>query len=110
MATTYKILGRGTGGPAPAATAYTVPAGKCAVISTFSLSNNSSGSNTFSVYITDTAGTAGATSNQILSGVTLAGNSRAAFTWGITLTAGQTFKVNGGTSCTLIVFGSEIDV
>lgn len=110
MATTYKILGRGTGGPAPAATVYTVPAGKVAVISTFSLSNNTNGSNTFSVYITDTAATAGGTTNQVLSGVTLAANSRAAFSWGVTLTAGQTFKVNGGGSCTLIVFGSEIDV
>lgn len=110
MATTYKILGRAVGGPAPAATAYTVPAGKMAVISTFSLTNNSNVSNGFSVYLTPDAGTSGQTSNQIMSGINLEPYSRASFSWGMTLSAGQTLKVNGGNSCTLIVFGSEIDV
>lgn len=110
MATTHKILGRAVGGPIAAVTCYTVPAGKVAIISTFSLTNNTSGANTFSVYVTPDAATGGASSNAILSGVSLAGNSRAAFSWGLTLTAGQTLKVNGGTSCTLIAFGSEIDV
>lgn len=110
MATTYKILGRAVGGPAPAATAYTVPAGKMAVISTFSLTNNSNNFSTFSVYLTPDASTGGTTSNQIISGMTIQGYSRVAFSWGLTLSAGQTLKVNGGTGGTLIVFGSEIDV
>jgi len=109
LATTYKILGRGTGGPAPASTAYTVPAGKVAVISTFSVSNNNNASITASVYLTPDAATGGSNSNQIISGSTFAARSRAGFTWGLTLTEGQTLKVNGSNSVTLIVFGSEID-
>lgn len=110
MATTYKILGRGTGGPAPATTAYTVPTGKVAVISTLSVSNNSGASNNINVYLTPDAATSASVSNALLYSVAFAANSRASFSWGLTLTAGQTFKINGGASATLIVFGSEIDV
>jgi len=109
LATAYKILGRGTGGPAPATTVYTVPTGKVAVISTLSVSNNAGSSNNVNVYLTDTAGTSAATSNALLYSAAFAVGSRASFTWGLTLTAGQTLKINAGASATLIVFGSEID-
>ena len=109
MATTYKILGRGTGGPAPATTVYTVPTGKVAVISTLSVSNNAGAGNNINVYLTPDAATSASTGNALLYSTAFAANSRAAFTWGLTLTAGQTLKINGGASATLIVFGSEMD-
>lgn len=106
MATVYKILGRATGAPAPPNTAYTVPTGKYAVISTFTLTNDTANSNSFSVYIT--GGTLGAAT--LIYGITIPGGGRMSFSWGLTLSAGEALKVNGGTTCTLVAFGSEVDV
>jgi hypothetical protein len=106
MATTYKILGRAVGAPAAPNTVYTVPTGKYAVISTFTLTNDSASSNSFSVYIT--GGTLGAVT--LIYGITIPGGSRMSFSWGLALSAGEALKVNGGNTCTLVAFGSEVDI
>jgi hypothetical protein len=105
MATTYKILGRATGGPAPAQTAYTVPSGKVAVVSSLVLYNSNGGPITFGLYISD-----GTTQRALAQSSPLATNTRISMTYGIVLEAGWRLLVNGSGSVVLHVFGSEMDV
>jgi hypothetical protein len=105
MATTYKILGRVTGGPSAPATAYTVPTGKVAVISSLVFYNANGGAITFSLYISD-----GTTQRTLTQGSPLATNSRMSMTYGLVLEAGWKLLVNGSGSVALHVFGSEMDI
>lgn len=109
MATTYKILGRGSGGPVTPPVTYTVPAGKVAVISSISVANMSGNSHGFNLFLVPDATTSASTSNCIASSVTIAGGSRVALTEGMTLTAGYTLRASSQYGVTVIVFGSEID-
>jgi hypothetical protein len=106
MATNYKILGKANGGPMAPSTAYTVPTGKYAVISSAVLTNNSAGSSTFNVIL----GGAPLGTSSLVYSLPIAAYSRVSFNWGITLAAGELMQVNGGQSCTLTLFGSEVDV
>lgn len=105
MATTYKILGRASGGPAAPATVYTVPTGKAAVVSNIVLYNANGGAITASVYISD-----GTTQRTLMQGEAMATNTRVSHTYGITLGAGWRLLVNGSGSVIMHVFGSEMDV
>lgn len=106
MATVYKILGKANSGPMAPVTAYTAPSGKYAVVSSAVLTNNTSGPNTFNVYVNG----GGLGTSYLAYSLSIPGYSRMSFNWGITLAAGEGLAVNGGNSCTLTVFGSEVDV
>jgi hypothetical protein len=108
MATTYKVLGQS----APAATTntdvYTVPSARSAVISTISVCNRNSSSDTYRIAIRP-AGAAIANQHYLVYGATVAANDTVNLTLGITLATTDVVTVySGTTTLSFSVFGSEI--
>ncbi len=108
MATTYKVLGQSN----PAATTntdlYTVGAGKSAVVSTITITNQAATAATFRIAIRP-AGAAIAAQHYISYGSTVAANDTTALTLGITLAATDVITVYASTTTlSFNAFGSEI--
>ncbi len=109
MPTTYKVLGQSAPANTSNADLYTVPAGKSAVISTISITNDTNAVATGRVFIR-VAGAAAGTSNALVYDTNFAANSTTALTFGITLAATDVITVQTGiaNALTFMAFGSEI--
>lgn len=109
MAINYKILGQVHPAGTTETDLYTVPASTQAVISTLTITNVTGAGATARVWIRNNAA-ATAHGNAILFDVSIAANSIAAFTLGITIDATDVITVRGsaGNHLTFQAFGSEI--
>lgn len=113
MATTYKVLAQAT--PTTSRTSiaaasgdYVVPSSTSTVVSTISVTNTTAGALSAYVYVVKSAGTSG-TSNALVYGSSVAANSVATFTIGITLATGDALVFGSSASgLTVQAFGSEI--
>lgn len=110
MANTYKILGQKNPTDTNNYDLYTVPSGTAAVVSTLAISNVTGSSANATVYIRKN-GEAATTNNSIIYSASIAGNSVATFTIGITLAAGDIITVQSATANSLAfhAFGSEVN-
>jgi hypothetical protein len=109
MPTSYKVLGQVAPTDTSDTTLYTVPAATQAVVSTLSVTNDTTASATFRVYVR-VAGAAASATNTLFFDTTLAANSTAFFTVGLTLAATDvlTVKSNTANAFTFQAFGSEV--
>lgn len=109
MATTYKVLGQSAPANTSNADLYTVPAATSAVISTITVSNVTSTSATYQIYIRP-GGAAASTANALVYNATVAGNDVEAITIGVTLATTDVVTVKSGTASaiTFQAFGSEL--
>jgi hypothetical protein len=109
MATVYKVLAQAAPTTTAETTLYTVPSATSTIVSTFVISNITSTAATANVNIC-VAGAASANLNSFLKTVTIAANSVATFTLGLTLAATDVIKVTSGTANALSfqAFGSEL--
>ena len=109
MPNNYKILGQ----QAPAVTTnvdlYTVPANTQTVVSTISVTNDTTSAATFRIYIRKT-GAAAAALNTLYYDTPLAANSTLMITSGLTLAATDVITVQTATASaiTFQAFGSEV--
>lgn len=108
MATTYKVLGQLYPSAATASTLYTVPSATQTVVSTITICNQGSASDTFRIAIR-VAGSALSSEEYIAYEEPIAGYSMVTITAGITLGATDVITVysTAGT-CSFNAFGSEI--
>lgn len=109
MAINYKVLGQAMPTGTSETDLYTVPSATETIVSTLTISNVSGSSANARVWVRVNGATA-ATSNAILYDVSLAANSVAAFTLGLTLDATDivTVRSSTGNALTFQLFGSEI--
>lgn len=109
MPTTYKILGQLAPTDTNDANLYTVPTATQAVISTISVTNDTTASATFRIYVRKNGATAAAV-NTLYFDTPLAGNSTLMITSGLTLGAADVITVRSGTAnaFTFQAFGSEV--
>lgn len=109
MAINYKILAQVHPSNSSETDLYTVPAATQAIVSTMTVTNVTASPVTCRVHAR-IAGAATGHVNAILYDVSVAGNSVAAFTLGLTLAATDvvTVKTSGGATLTFQLFGSEI--
>lgn len=109
MPTSYKVLGQVAPTNTSDTTLYTVPAATQAVVSTLSVTNDTTASATFRVYVR-VAGAAASATNTLFFDTPLAANSTAFFTVGLTLAATDVLTVRSGTAnaFTFQAFGSEV--
>lgn len=109
MATAYKILGQSAPANTSNADLITVGASKSQVISTLVVANTTTSAATCRVFAR-IAGAAAATGNAVIYDASIAANSVATFTLGITLAATDVLTVRTGTAnaLTFTAFGSEI--
>lgn len=110
MANTYKILGQTNPSTTANANLYTVPSGTATVVSSFVVTNVTDTDATAHVFIRK-IGVAATSANEILHNVTITASSTAAFTLGITLSAGDIITVRSDTAnaLTFHAFGSEVN-
>jgi hypothetical protein len=109
MPTNYKILGQLAPADTADANLYTVPASTQTVVSTISITNDTTASATFRIYIRK-AGAAAAALNALYFDTPLAANSTLLVTSGLTLGVGDIITVRSGTAnaFTFQAFGSEV--
>lgn len=109
MPTAYKVLGQSAPADTNNADLYTVPSSTQAVISTISVTNDTSSSATFRIYIRKDGASAAAV-NTLYYDTPLAGNSTLMITAGLTLDAADVVTVRSGTAnaITFQAFGSEV--
>jgi hypothetical protein len=110
MATTYRVLGQvqGTAAVGTYSTAYTVAAGKSAIISTITICNQAASDMTYRVAVATTA-SAPATAEFITYGSTCKANDTVCLTLGLTLHAGESVVISSSANTSSFgVFGSEI--
>jgi hypothetical protein len=110
MANTYKILGQVNPSNTANANLYTVPSGTATVISSLVITNVTDTAATAHVFVRK-VGVAATSANEILHNVPIALSSTAAFTLGITLSAGDVITVRSDTAnaITFHAFGSEVN-
>jgi hypothetical protein len=108
MPTTYKVLGQSNPAATTDTTLYTVGAGKSAVVSTISVTNQAASAATFRIAIRP-AGESIVAKHYIAYGSTVAANDTTAFTIGVTLAATDVITVYASTTTlSFNAFGSEI--
>jgi hypothetical protein len=109
MATTYKILGQSAPTDTNNADLYTVGAGKQAVISTLSITNDTASPANARIFIRKAGAAAGLT-NALVYDTSFAANSTTGITFGITLEATDiiTVRTSIANALTFMAFGSEI--
>ncbi|MFN9112200.1 MAG: hypothetical protein ACK5XN_19200 [Bacteroidota bacterium] len=109
MPTTYKVLGQVAPTNTSDTNLYTVPASTQTVVSTISVTNDTTASATFRIYVRVNGAAASAT-NTLFFDAPLAANTSAFFTVGLTLGAGDILTVRSGTAnaFTFQAFGSEV--
>jgi hypothetical protein len=110
MANTYKILGQSAPANTSNADLYTVPSGRATIVSTIHVANVTGTDATCRIFVVE-SGDSAVAGNAIAYDVTIAANSMAAFTTGITLAAGDKLVVRTDTSNSLTfhAFGSEVN-
>jgi glucose-6-phosphate dehydrogenase assembly protein OpcA len=108
MPSTYKVLGQSAPAAATATTLYTVPASTSAVVSTITVCNRTTTSDTFRIAI-QPAGATLANSHYIAYDTQLPANDSINITAGISLAASDVITVYAGTAnLTFTAFGAEI--
>jgi hypothetical protein len=109
MPLVYKVLGQSAPANTSNADLYTVPASTSAIVSSLTISNTTATSATARVFVR-VAAAAAAASNAIIYDVSIAGNSVASFTLGITLATTDVITVRTGTAnaLTFQAFGSQV--
>lgn len=108
MATNYKVLGQSAPSANTDTTLYTVPTATQSVISTLVVCNRGASSATFRIAVRPD-GAALATSHYVAYDISIAANSLAALTLGITIDAADVMTVRASTAdLTFSAFGSEI--
>jgi hypothetical protein len=110
MANTYKILGQTNPSTTANANLYTVPSGTAAVVSSLVITNVTAVDAIARVFIRE-AGASATTTNAIAYDVTIAANSVATFTLGITMGAADIITVQSDTANAIAfhAFGSEVN-
>lgn len=110
MPTTYKVLGQSAPTNTSNTDLYTVGAGKSAVISTLTVTNDTNTAATGRIFVRVAGATAGLT-NALVYDITFAPNSVTGFTFGLTLAATDvlTVQTNTANALTFMAFGSEIN-
>lgn len=108
MPTTYKVLGQVNPTAATDTNLYTVGAGKSAVVSTITVTNQAASAATFRIAVRP-AGATIAAQHYIAYGSTVAANDTTAFTIGLTLAATDIITVYASTATlSFNAYGSEI--
>lgn len=109
MATTYKILGQSLPTTTSNATLYTVPASTETIVSTLTATNITANEVTFNLHAVASGDSAG-TDNALAYQATIAANTIASFSLGLTLGAADSLVVASsvGTAVTFQAFGSEL--
>ncbi len=109
MPNTYKVLGQSAPSDTNNTNLYTVPSATQAIVSTISVTNDTTSSATFRIYVR-VAGAAAGAINALYFDAPLAANTTMLATAGITLGAGDILTVQSGTAnaLTFQAFGSEI--
>lgn len=109
MPTTYKVLGQSAPSDTNNANLYTVPSATQTIVSTISVTNDTTSSATFRIYVRVAGAAAGAV-NALYFDAPLAANTTMLATAGVTLSAGDIITVQTGTAnaLTFQAFGSEI--
>lgn len=109
MAFGYKVLGQAAPANTSIANAYTVPAGKEAIISSIAIANVTGTAAIYEVYVRIN-GAASAASNALVFDASAAANSTTVIQAGITLSAGDIISVQTATAnaITFHVFGTEV--
>jgi hypothetical protein len=108
MATTYKVLGQSNPSATTATTLYTCPALTQTVISTITICNQAGTSGTYRIAVRPNGATI-APEHYLVYDATVAANSTAAYTLGITIDASDVVTVYASsTSFSFNAFGSEI--
>lgn len=108
MATAYKVLGQSNPAATTLTTLYTVPASTETVVSTISVANLSASAITYRIAIRINGATI-ASAQYLAYDTSLAANSTAAYTLGITLDATDIISVYASdTNAVFQAFGSEI--
>lgn len=106
--TVQKVLGQAALAATTLTDVYTVPSGKQAVVSTITVSNNSSSATSFRIAVA-VAGLADTAKQYLYYDVTLAGNDTFAATLGITLGSTDVIRAYAGAATVAVnIFGSEI--
>lgn len=110
MANTYKILGQTNPATTANADLYTVPSGTATIVSSLVITNVTATAALVHVFVRE-AGATATTANSILYDVSIAPNSVAAFTLGITLAASDIITVRSDTANAVAfhAFGSEVN-
>jgi hypothetical protein len=109
MPNNYKILGQTAPANTNVANAYTVPAGKEAIVSSIAVANVTNAAAVYEIYVRIN-GAAAATSNALVFDASAAANSTTVIQAGITLAAGDIISVQTATAnaITFHVFGTEV--
>ncbi len=109
MPIVYKVLGQSSPANTSNADLYTVPAGRQAVVSSLTLTNDTATAATARVYVR-VAGAAASLTNALAYDVSVGANQVIALTLGITLGATDVITVQSGTAnaLTFMAFGQEI--
>ncbi len=105
----YKILGQAAPANTSIANAYTVPAGKQAILSSIAIANVSGSAAVYEIYIR-LNGAAASVANALVFDASQAANSTTLIQGGITLSAGDIVSVQTATAnaITFHVFGTEV--
>lgn len=108
MPTTFKVLGQAAPANTSNADLYTVGAGKSAIVSTLTITNDTGTAATARIYVR-VGGAAASTTNALVYDTTFAANSVTGLTLGITLAATDVLTVQTGTAnaLTFMAFGQE---
>jgi glucose-6-phosphate dehydrogenase assembly protein OpcA len=108
MATTYKVLGQSNPAATTATTLYTVPSATAAIVSTITVTNQTSTAGTYRVSVR-VAGAADAAKQYLAYDVSLPGNASDTLTLGLTLGAADVITVyTSAATFSFNAFGSEI--
>jgi len=108
MTATMKVLGQSYPAAATGTTLYTVPAGTSATISTIAVCNQTSGGLTFNLAVIPSGG-ALSNSSYIAYGTSVAANTTAFITIGVTLAAGDSIYVyNSSVGISYSAFGAQL--
>lgn len=108
MATTYKVLGQSNPAATTATTLYTCPAATQTVISTITVANQAASSGTYRIAVRPN-GASLAAEHYIVYDATVAANSTAAYTLGITIDASDVVTIYASSAnFSFNAFGSEI--
>jgi len=109
MATKYKVLGQSAPAATTATTLYTVPSSTYAVVSTITIANRATGSDTYRIAVRPNAATL-ANQHYIAYDATVPENDTIALTLGLTADAADVIEVYASTAdLSFNAFGSEID-
>jgi hypothetical protein len=108
MATTYKVLGQSNPSATTATTLYTCPAATQTVISTISICNQAASQGTYRIAVRPNGATL-APEHYVVYDATIAANTTAAYTLGITIDASDVVTIySSASTMSFNAFGSEI--